>query len=225
MLLLDPAGNRGPASTACSNTTRGLSTMSGVRPVAPPIGCGLIRLQVNVIGSRAGGAAVACLERWLDGVQAQHRDVGAFHGWKPGRSKRRAELCAGKARAQQLLGLPDTDEVEPVLADRAVVPQLTGRPTTLHDHLMGTVVRGSQLLHITTEPSNQHNRTVDIVDIDTGRHALQGTFAPQDSYPGPVDYGNARNAQRLCGLLFGGRTGRYLGVEAIGLNRRGSEQW
>ena len=108
MLLLDPAGNPGPASTACSNTTCGLSTMSGVRPVAPPIGCGLIHLQVNVIGSRAGGAAVACLERWLDGVQAQHRDVGAFHGWKPGRSKRRAELCAGKARAQQLLGLPDT---------------------------------------------------------------------------------------------------------------------
>jgi hypothetical protein len=29
----------------------------------------------------------------------------------------------------------------------------------------------------------------------------------------------------VVGVLFGGRTGRCLGVEAIGLNRRGSEQW
>ena len=58
---------------------------------------------------------------------------------------------------------------------------------------MGTVVRGSQLLHITAEPSNQHNRTVDIVDIATGRHELQGTVAPRHSYPGLWTTANAGN--------------------------------
>jgi hypothetical protein len=38
-----------------------------------------------------------------------------------------------------------------------------------------------------------------------------------------VDYGNARNAQRLCGLLFGGRTRRYLDVDAIGLKARSGQ--
>jgi hypothetical protein len=60
---------------------------------------------------------------------------------------------------------------------------------------------------------------VDIVDI-----ASDDMSCTIRSRPGiPMDDGDTRKPQRVCGLLVGGRTGRYLDVGGNGL-KRGGEQ-
>src|SRR5216683_2726130 len=119
--------------------------------------------------SRGGGSTAAAFlggrghlvrsQRWLGCVQLKDCDIGSLWGWEANRGEYVFEFLAGPTRADPLLRLPHTDDVQGSVADRAVMAQLPGasRAPAAHDQRMRPVVRLPQLAHVAVEAGNQHD--------------------------------------------------------------------
>jgi len=98
-------------------------------------------------------------QRWFCRVQFENGDLSTAWRWKADRGQQRLKLPARPTLPDLLLRLPDSNDVEAVLGDRAVVTQLAARngsaPT--HDQRVGSVVGLGQFVHVALEASNQHH--------------------------------------------------------------------
>src|SRR3954453_14999233 len=107
-------------------------------------------------GSRRG--AKAPLQGRLNGVDVKDRHVSPVRRWEPNACERLLEVVAGPPAADVVLRLPNTDDVQGLLADGAVVPQLTAGNSTppTHDQLVSPVVGGAQFVDVAVEAGDQH---------------------------------------------------------------------
>src|SRR4051812_29360557 len=101
---------------------------------------------------------MAFSERRLEGMQAKDGHLCLIHRREAGAPKGGPHLPAGETRTHRLLRLPDTDDVQRVLAYRAVVAQLPWRATGVRDLAMRSVVGLGQLFYISAEASDQQRR-------------------------------------------------------------------
>ena len=74
----------------------------------------------------ATAGALPVSQRWLGCVQLKDGDIGSLRGWEANRGQHVFELLASPPRADALLRLPHTDDVQGLVADRAVVAQFPG---------------------------------------------------------------------------------------------------
>src|SRR5216683_453070 len=119
--------------------------------------------------SRGGGSTAAAFlggrghlvrsQRWLGCAQLKDCDIGSLWGWEANRGEYVFEFLAGPTRADPLLRLPHTDDVQGSVADRAVMAQFpgAGRAPAAHDQRMCPVVGLPQLVYVAVEAGNQHD--------------------------------------------------------------------
>src|SRR5215475_7994275 len=80
----------------------------------------------TVVALLAAAGRLLRLQRWLGCVQLKDGDIGSLWRWEANRGQRVFEFPARPTRADPLLRLPQTDDVQRAVADRAVMAQLPG---------------------------------------------------------------------------------------------------
>src|SRR6266566_5285354 len=136
--------------------------------------CRLVSVAGHGLGSRfgggrgGGGTAAAFLgdhgrlvrsQRRLGCVQLKDGDIGSLWGWEANRGQHVFKVLASPTRAAPLLRLPNPNDVQGSVADRAVMAQLPGasRAPAAHDQRMCAVVGLPQLIYVAVEAGNQHD--------------------------------------------------------------------